>query len=270
MEDLKKTLSFLMILAVVALLQPLPGYADGPLPKGKTIAVIVRGASSQQSRSAEAILISSLIQGGYKAVDQDRLETIRKNKAAVLALDGDVDAILKLSRTYGFNILVSGRATVHAPVKNEFGLFTATAVVSVTACQGADGRQLFADTASAKEIGYTGDEAGQKAIEAAARQAARAMIEGGSSGGGTSATPSQAFEIEVAGVRSFAEAHSFVELFSKAGCPNASLLRFSGGKAVVKASWGGSADSLANVAVRGRDDLVLERVEGDRIYLTRR
>ena len=263
-------MSFVALLAAVLILFPNTGDAAGPLPRGKTIAVIVRGASAQQARSAEAILISSLIQGGYKAVDQDRLETIRKNKAAVLALDGDVDAILKLSQTYGFNVLVSGRATVHTPVKNEFGLFTATAVVSLTACQGSDGRQLFAETASAKEVGYTGDEAGQKAIEAAARQASRALIEGGSSGGGASTVSSQIYEIEVAGVRSFADAHSFVELFSKAGCSNSSLLRFSGGKAIVRASWGGNADSLARAVIQGRDDLALDRVDGDRIYLTRR
>lgn len=268
MANLRRILSFLVLVVVLVLQFPYSGDADGPLPKGKTIAVMVRSTSSQHARSAEAILINSLIQEGYKAVDQDRLEAIRKNKAAVLALDGDVDAILKLSQTYGFNVLVSGRATVHTPVKNEFGLFTATAVVSLTACQGSNGRQLFADTASAKEIGYTGDEAGQKAIEAAARRAARAMIEGGSSGGGTSATSSQTYEIEVAGVRSFADAHSFVELLSKAGCSNSSLLRFSGGKAIIRASWGGNADSLAKAVVQGRDDLAVDRVEGDNIYLT--
>lgn len=259
-----------MATLLISILIPSAGSGEGPLPKGKTIAVLVRSASAQYSRSAEAILINGLIQGGYKAVDQKQLESIRKNKAAVLALDGDVDAILKLSQTFGFNVLVSGRATVHAPVKNEFGLFTATAVVAITACRGADGRQLFADTASAKEIGYTGNEAGQKALESAAREAARMMIEGGSSGaGGTSSAQTQFFEIEVTGIRSFAEAHSIVELCSRAGCQNSSLSRFSGGKAVVKASWPGSADSLASAIVQGRNDLSMDSVEGNRIKLIR-
>jgi hypothetical protein len=258
-----------LIIAILAVISSLGGvYAEGPLPKGKTIAVIVRGASSQHARSAEAILINALIQGGYKAVDQKRLETIRQNKAAALALDGNVDAILKLGQTYGFNVLVSGNATTDAPVKNEFGLFTSTAVVSVTACNASDGRQLFADTASAKEIGYTGAEAGQKAIEAAARSAARAMIEGGSSGT-VSGVSTQSFEIEVSGVRSFAEAHSLLEALSKAGCTSSSLTRFSGGRALVKASWGGNADSLAMALMRVRSDIALDRIEGNRLYLKR-
>ncbi|HDQ92630.1 MAG TPA: hypothetical protein ENN89_00750 [Synergistetes bacterium] len=249
----------------------LPGFCDGALPRGKTIAVLVRSSSSQHARSAEAILINSLIQGGYKAVDKDRLESIRHNKAAALALEGDVDAILKLSQTYGFNVLVSGRATIHAPVKNEFGLYTATAVVSVSACQGADGRQLFADSSTAKEVGYTGDEAGQKALESAARMAARSMIDGTPSGGGSSAAnASSLFEVEVSGIRSFAEAHAVVEALSKVGCGSSNLLRFAGGKAVVKASWVGNADSLAAALSRQRSDITLERVEGDRIVMIRR
>jgi len=266
---LKRQASILLASILILFIVAMQGSGDSALPKGKTIAVLVRSNSSQHARSAEAILINSLIQGGYKAVDRDRLESIRQNKAAALALEGDVDAILKLSQTYGFNVLVSGRATIHTPVKNEFGLFTATAVVSVTACQGSDGRQLFADTSTAKEVGYTGDEAGQKALEAAARQAARAMTEGVPSGGGA-ASASRIFEVEVSGIRSFAEAHAVVEALSKAGCGSANLLRFAGGRAVVKASWGGNPDSLAAALSRQRGDISLERVEGDRILMVRR
>ncbi len=267
---MKRQASILLASILILFIVTMPGSCDSALPKGKTIAVLVRSNSSQHARSAEAILINGLIQGGYKAVDRDRLESIRQNKAAALALEGDVDAILKLSQAYGFNVLVSGRATIHTPVKNEFGLFTATAVVSVTACQGGDGRQLFADTSTAKEVGYTGDEAGQKALEAAARQAARAMTEGAPSGGGAAASASRIFEVEVSGIRSFAEAHAVVEALSKAGCGSANLLRFAGGRAVVKTSWGGNPDSLAAALSRQRGDISLERVEGDRIFMVRR
>lgn len=266
---LKKTLAVFVLTAFFAALAPASGSCAGPLPKGKTIAVLVRSGSAQYARSAEAIIISSLLQGGYNAVDQRQLESIRKNKAAALALDGDVDAILKLSQTYGFNVLVSGRATVHDPVKNEFGLFTATASVSVTACQGSSGKQLFADSASAKEVGYTGAEAGQKALESAARAAASAMIEGRSSAGGTAAALKD-LEVEVSGVRSFVEAHAIVEVLDKAGCGSSSLISFSGGTALVKASWSGAPDSLAQKIIQQRSDLALEKIENGRIYMVRR
>ncbi len=72
-----------------------------PLPKGKTIAVLVKGTQSHAA-AARSILLKGLIDGGYRAVDEKQLERIRRSKAAALALEGNVEAILKLGRTYGF------------------------------------------------------------------------------------------------------------------------------------------------------------------------
>ncbi len=260
--------SFFLSLIVLTVLASSACCEDAPLPKGKTIAVLVRSISAQYARSAEAILIRQLISEGYKAVDQERLETIRKNKAAVLALDGDVEAILELSRTYGFNVLVSGRATVSTPVKNEFGLFTATASLALRACRGSNGREIFADTISAKEVGYTGDEAGQKALEAATKEVARRLVGRSNPSGGTGGEEqTRDFEIEVSGLRSFVEAHGFVETCIRTGCGSASLVRFSGGKALVRVSWSGDVVSLARALVAQRKDLSLAGTEGNRIHL---
>lgn len=268
---LKSTGAVLLALIALSLLVSVGFGAEGPLPKGKTIAVLVRSDCSQYARSAEAIMIRRLIAEGYEAVDQKQLETIRKNKAAALALDGNVEAILQLSRTYGFNVLISGRATVPSPVKNEFGLFTATASLAVRACRGANGRQIFADTVSAKEVGYTGDEAGQKALEAAATEAASRLVEGASSAGGaTGGASSATFEIEVSGLRSFVEAHGVVESCTRAGCGNASLVRFAAGKALIRVSWGGDAASLGRALVAQRGDLTLAGTQGERVILVRK
>ena len=269
MRRLKLKFPGAVLLPLIALwLMASAGFcAEGPLPKGQTIAVLVQSDSTQHARSAEAILIRRLIAGGYKAVDQKQLETIRKNKAAALALDGNVEAILQLSKTYGFNVLVSGRASVPSPVKNEFGLFTSTASLAVRACRAANGRQVFADTVSAKEVGYTGAEAGQKALEAAANEAARRLVEGASS---PANAVSRNFEIEVSGLRSFVGAHGAVESCTRAGCGSASLVRFSGGKALVRVSWAGDAASLARAVVAQAGNLALAGTEGDRILLTRK
>jgi hypothetical protein len=263
---MRKLLAFFTALAFFAIILPNGAAAEGPLPKGKTIAVMVRSASTQHARSSESILINSLIQNGYKAVDQKRLASIRQHKAALLALDGNVEAIMQLSQTYGFNVLVSGRATIHTPVKNEFGLYTSTAVVSVTACYGSSGRQIFADTRTAKEIGYTGDEAGQKALETASKAAAQALISGSASpGGGAAAT--QTYEIEVKGIRTFVDAHGIVDLLADIGCASSGLASFSGGTALVKADWGGSASALAQAVTAKRADIQLERIVGNKIIM---
>lgn len=150
----------LVLLVISCLLLPDAEALGAALPQGKTIAVLVRGTPSHAA-AARSLLVRALLDGGYRAVDEKQLEKIRRSKAAALALEGNVDAILQLGRSFGFSVLLSGAVTVPKPVRNEFGLFTATASVSVTACHAANGRQILALTESAKEIGYTPEEAAQ-------------------------------------------------------------------------------------------------------------
>ena len=153
-------------------------------------------------------------------------------------------------------------------MKNEFGLFTATADLALTACLGSNGRQIYADTTTAKEVGYTAAEAGQKALDAAARLAARRMIEGAPAG--SAGAEAKSLLVEVSGLRSFVEAHGVVESCTRAGSTSARLNRFSAGVAVVSALYPGSAESLARALLQQRGDLQLEGVEADRIRLSRR
>ena len=235
-----------------------------PLPKGKTIAVLVKGTPSHAA-AARSILLRGLIDGGYRAVDEKQLERIRRSKAAALALEGNVEAILKLGRTYGFSVLLSGNMTVPKPVRNEFSLFTATATFSASACYSSDGKQIFAGTESAKEIGYTPEEAGQKAAETAARALAEVIL-----GKRTSGQPEAAgtrYTLFISPVRSFAEAHGIVESCRTAGASSASLVRLSAGRAEVEAEFQGSATQLVSSLLRARRDLAEESVEGNTIRL---
>ncbi len=199
---MKKMLAVCM--AVIFFFALLPsGEARAELPKGKTIAVLVKGTS--HAPLARSILIRALLDEGYKAVDEKQLERIRQNKAAILALEGNVEAIMALGRTFGFSVLLSGSVAVPSPVRNEFGLFTATATVSATACTASNARQVAAGSASAKEIGYTADEATRKAVEVATRSAAASLL------GKTPPQPPDsagATFLVIAPARSFAEAHA--------------------------------------------------------------
>lgn len=171
---MKKAARLFFAIAVLCAVCAVSSAADAAIPKNGSIAVLVKGPSQQHVASATAIITKQLIASGYKVVDPKKLEQIRKNKAAALALDGNVEAIMKLSSQYGFSTLVAAQAESGEPMINEFKLYTGTSSVAVIVT-GSNGAQLYADTVSGKQVGYTQSEAAQKALEAAAKLAADRM-----------------------------------------------------------------------------------------------
>ncbi len=149
--------------------------AHAALPKG-SIAVLVKSASAQEAAQAASIFTRQLIAKGYKVVDPKKLEAIRRSKAAALALDGNVDAIMKLGRQYGFSTMVAAQVEAGRPVLNEFQLYTGTSSVAVMVTA-SNGSQIYADTVAGKQVGYTPSEAQQKSLEAAAALAVKRMTE---------------------------------------------------------------------------------------------
>lgn len=258
---MKKILAVCMAVAFFFTLLP-SGEARAELPKGKTIAVLVKGTS--HAPLARSILVRALLDEGYKAVDEKQLERIRQNKAAILALEGNIEAIMALGRTFGFSVLLSGSVSVPSPVRNEFGLFTATATVSATACTASNARQVAAGSASAKEIGYTADEAARKAVEVATRSAAASLL------GKTPPQPPDsagATFLVIAPARSFAEAHALAASCRDSGASSASVARFAGGRAEIDVSYSGSAGQLLAALLAKRPDLKEETVEGNTLRL---
>jgi hypothetical protein len=150
--------------------------ADAAVPKKGTVAVVVDGWDDQHNASAESILVQVLLSNGYKIVDQKKLAEIRRSEAGRLALEGNVDAIMKLSSKYGVSTVITARIQAGMPMQNEFGLFTGTASMAVKATA-SNGTLLYADTVSGKQVGYTPDEAAQKSIEAAAKVAVGKMTQ---------------------------------------------------------------------------------------------
>jgi hypothetical protein len=151
---------------------PLPS----PLPKRGNIAVLVKGWSQQHNASTAALIIQRLTAKGYKVVDQNKLAAIRQSKAAIAALDGDINAIMKLSSQYGVGTTITVNAEAGQSMVNEFGLYTGTASVAVMAVT-SGGNMVFSDTVRGKQVGYTPEEAAQKAIETAALLAVDRMAQ---------------------------------------------------------------------------------------------
>ena len=152
----------------------LAGNSEASLPNN-SFAVMANGPSAQHTKSTEAIITRQLLAKGYKVVDPKKLEAIKRDRIARLALAGDVDAILKLSSGHGATMIVV-QVEAGEPVVNEFKLYTGTSSLAVIV--GApNGSMIYADTTMGKQVGYTKDEAAQKSIEAAASRAVSGMTE---------------------------------------------------------------------------------------------
>ena len=170
---MNRSARFFLLAALLCLLGATCVCAE--LPKG-SIAVLTKGPSAQHSASVASIISSELIAKGHQVVDPKRLDAIRRNKAAALALEGNVDAIIKLSQQYGFSTMITAQLQAGKPVLNEFQLYTGTSSLAVmTTTSG--GQVIYADTVMGKQVGYTPDEAAQKSIEAAARLAVARMLQ---------------------------------------------------------------------------------------------
>ena len=147
--------------------------AEAALPRDSSFAVLANGPSAMHVRTTEAVLTRQLLARGYRVVDPQRLDAIRRDRAARLALEGNVDAILRLSSGHGATMIVV-QVEAGEPRLNEFRLYTGTASLALTV--GApNGSIIYADTARGRQVGYTSDEAAQMAIEAAASVAVAAM-----------------------------------------------------------------------------------------------
>ncbi|MBQ7264156.1 MAG: hypothetical protein IJR14_10630 [Synergistaceae bacterium] len=146
--------------------------ARAMLPKKGDIAVVVDGPDGHHVRMAEAAIVEELVSRGYRVVDEGKMRKIRaaaaKAKAARLALEGDVEGILKINASYSVAATVVANVRAGRPRTNEFDLYTGTASVALMAVT-SNGTRLGGQTAEGKQVGYTEDEAQQKAIDAAVR-----------------------------------------------------------------------------------------------------
>ena len=167
-----KCMFFALILSALFIMS---APADASLPRGTSFAVLANGPSVQHVRSTEAVITRQLLAKGYSVVNPQRLEAIKRDRAARLALEGNVDAILRLSSGHGATMIVV-QVEAGQPRLNEFRLYTGTSSLALTV--GApNGSIIYADTARATQVGYTADEAAQKAIEAAATKAVGEMTQ---------------------------------------------------------------------------------------------
>ena len=232
------------------------------IPSGKTIAVVIYETTRDLYNpgkgigAAESIVKRELLAGGYPVVNEAQLEKIKRSKAAALALQGDAEAIMRLGKSYNVKILLRGQASMHEPRLNEFQLYTATANISVQAYSTANGKYIFSDTVMAKEVGYTADEAREKALAAAAQIMAQNIIRGEGSAGGVGSDsgpvgPAGAITLVVTGISSFSQANEILAAVQHTSrVSEARMMAYEGGTATIELKSQDSPKTFAGLLSR--------------------
>lgn len=152
--------------------------ADSVLPKRGDIAVIVDGDDEQQVKITEAKIIDSLVQHGYRVVDEAKMKRMKaaavRAQAFRLAMAGNFNAIFKLNASYSCAATVVARVQAGKPEKNSFNLYTGNATVSITALT-SRGTKLGGKTSMSREVAFTEYETQMKAINSAVDDAMSKM-----------------------------------------------------------------------------------------------
>ena len=145
------------------------------LPNTGVIAILAAGSSEQQAASVTSIMAREFIAKGYRVAAPDALAAIRRHSEASAALEGNANAIKKLSEQYGFGSIITAQIEAGSPVQNEFKLYTGASSIALMAMN-SDGEVIYADTVMGRQVGYTPLEAAQKSMEADAMSAVQRML----------------------------------------------------------------------------------------------
>ncbi|MBQ7168765.1 MAG: hypothetical protein IJR63_02535 [Synergistaceae bacterium] len=143
------------------------------LPNTGSIAVLADSTDSQHAAIAEAAIIDELVANGYTVVDDAALARIHRqaerDKAISRAFGGNVSGIANIGRSSKASYTILARVKAGIPERNEAKLYTGTASAVIMAVS-SQGDKLGGRTASGKAVGYTIDEAREKALEKAIRE----------------------------------------------------------------------------------------------------
>ena len=243
------------LIGVFVLLLLTAGSTFAALPPHKRICVLVSEEASGWFRqnlavgTAETLIKQELLANGYPVVNEAMVEKVKKDQRARLLEQGNPKAIRELGKIYDIRIFLVGKATLAEPLKNDFGTFTGTATVAVQAYSTGDAKYLLAETASAKELGGTPDEAAQKALETAARAIAKKLAAGGS-GASQSGIPLQ-MRVVVEGITDFKLANEVLFACRKIpGVTEAEIESYQGGTATIRLAYRGSSKELGDALSR--------------------
>ncbi|MDR1965386.1 MAG: hypothetical protein LBQ36_01635 [Synergistaceae bacterium] len=153
--------------------------SEAAVPKSGAISVVVGGAddfSQKYESTAESVIVNELLSNGYNIVDQKKRAAMRRDAAARLALQGDMQAIMRLGSKYGVSAVITVTLVVGEPEETVGKFKTGTATVNYIAVA-TNGNYSKADSASSRPTaGSTAALAAKRSVEAAAKAAADIMV----------------------------------------------------------------------------------------------
>lgn len=143
----------------------------GPgLPNIGKIAVLADATDAQHAALAEAIIIDELVANGYTVLDDATLGKIHRvaarENAIIHAFGGNVAGVANIGRSNDAAYTILARVKAGRPEVNEARLYTGTASAVVMAIS-SQGDKIGGRSISGKAVGYTVDEAREKALEKA-------------------------------------------------------------------------------------------------------
>ncbi len=140
------------------------------LPNTGSVAVLADSMDSQHAAIAEAVMIDELMSNGYNVVDDAALARLhrqaQKEGAIARAFGGNVTGIANLGRSAKASYTILARVKAGTPERNEAKLYTGTASAVILAVS-SKGEKIGGRSFSGKAVGYTMDEAREKALEKA-------------------------------------------------------------------------------------------------------
>ncbi|WP_286954762.1 hypothetical protein [Aminobacterium sp. UBA5277] len=250
------------------LLDPIQVCA-APLPNKGNVALVLddgKQGSSTFFVEAEDSIRKELIKEGHRVVDEKKLAEIRKSKAALLALEGNVEAIKSLGNKYGVRYFIRGQVSLHEARKNDANLFTATAVITVKGYN-ASGQYFFSDTVEGREVGYTAEDAQHRALIKATQAMTLDLLkgEGTSEDSLKKKTSLEQTELtlNISGVTSFEQANQTLNgCRALQGVQKAKMVAYGGGKATYLIEFYGDAQRFVKLLLDKGYSINIKNISG--------
>jgi len=130
------------------------------------------------------------------------------------------------------------------------GLYTGTAAISMEAYSTGNGKYLFSDSANGKALGYSPDQASEKALQQASKIIAQKMTghgEENSSSPSSASSQARSISLHVRNVSDFSKANEILSACKGlSGTINGKISQYGGGSITISLQYRGDGKKLAN------------------------
>lgn len=223
--------------------------------------------------AGETEIVRTLIEAGYKLVDQQQVKKIRNNDVFDKAWKGDMEGALKIARKFDAEILVVGEAfsefagTTRVPDMRGMpggNLISCTARVEAKAVRADTGQIIATYGAHGSGLHVTENIAGKTALANAGKEVGEYFVKMFASK--SPAASGVGIEMIVDGIKGFSALNGLKrKLSSIQGVDHVEVLNFEGGAATIDITFKGNAMEFAAAMEENGIKLKIQKLEATRI-----